>query len=144
MKSLFFKYFLILSTLFLLFGCKALVSKQSLPVELQRQWMLTSIVGYTKEQLMKNKAQLDLKLHSGNIANLGCGNFSVQVSGIVDDKIKFKTKDNPFKNCIKTEAIEYVFRNEMAKVNRYEIEGHFLKLYHNDQLLLKFVASDWD
>lgn len=128
----------------MLFNCNALISKQNLPIELERQWMLTSITGFTKEKLIKNKAQLDLTRYSGRKANLGCGDFLVEVLQVNADKIKFKTKENSSKKCIETDVLEYVFRNELGTVNRYKIEGHFLKLYQNDKIVMEFVAADWD
>lgn len=128
----------------MLLNCKALISKQNLPIELERQWMLTSITGFTKEKLIKNKVQLDLTQYSGMKANLGCGDFLVGVHQVNADKIKFKTKENSSKKCIETDVLEYVFRNELGTVNRYKIEGHFLKLYKNDKIVMEFVAADWD
>ena len=130
--------------MFVLFNCKGLVTKQSLPIEIERQWMLTSITGFTKEKLMKNKAQLDLTVHSGKKANLGCGFFDVEILKLNEDKIKFKIKENLAKKCVESDVLEYVFRNELAAVNRYKIEGHFLKLYQNDKIVMEFVAADWD
>ncbi len=128
----------------MLVSCNALITKQSIPIELERQWMLTSIVGFAKEKLVRNKAQLDLTQYSGKKANLGCGDFAIEVAQLNGDKIKFKSKDNPAKKCIDSDVLEYVFRNELATVNRYKIEGHFLKLYQNDKIVMEFVAADWD
>ncbi len=144
MKLVKSKYFLFLIPLFILLNCKVLISKQNLPTELERQWMLTSITGFTKEKLIKNKVQLDLTQYSGRKANLGCGDFLVGVHQVNADKIKFKTKENSSKKCIDSDVLEYVFRNELGTVNRYKIEGHFLKLYQNDKIVMEFVAADWD
>ncbi len=138
------KIFFFLIPLITFLDCKALISKQNLPIALERQWMLTSITGFTKEKLIKNKAQLDLTQYSGSKANLGCGDFLVEVLQVDADKIKFKTQDNSSKKCIDSDVLEYVFKNELGVVNSYKIEGHLLKLYRNHKIVMVFVATDWD
>lgn len=144
MKVNFLKYISIFVLVSSLVSCNALVSQSTLPIELKRQWMLTSLVGYSKENLMKNQAQLHFRDNPKAFANLGCGDFSIKVVEVNHQKIILKTLDHLNKNCSSSDGVEYVFREEIARVNRYEVSGHFLKLFDNEKIVMVFVASDWD
>jgi len=44
----------------------------------------------------------------------------------------------------KANAVEQSLHQALAKVNALLVEWPFLNMYHNDELLIQFVAEDWD
>ncbi|SDQ40666.1 heat shock protein HslJ [Chryseobacterium soldanellicola] len=114
----------------------------------QREWMLVSLNNFTKDQLIKNKAGINLtakkegnKIRGG--AFMGCNrmfftsefknNGKVEISGLGSTMMACQSMD-----------IENAFSKSFEKMTKYSVEGHFLTLYDENGGQMKFVAADWD
>lgn len=115
---------------------------------LQREWMLISFENYTKDELIKNKAEVNLtaKAENGNItgtAFMGCNkilitsefknNGEIKISGVKSSAVACKNMD-----------LETSFLKKVGKMKRYSVEGHFLTLHDGQGNAMKFIAADWD
>ncbi|WBV59377.1 META domain-containing protein [Chryseobacterium camelliae] len=144
----------VLSVLFLgiLFNCTSTI-KQNIPIDtskyhIQREWMLVSLGSFTKADLMKNEAKIDLtaKQEEGKIrggAYMGCNRMSFTAEFKNNGKVKFLGLLSTMKACQNME-LENEFRKKFETMIKYTVEGHFLTLSDDKGNVMKFVASDWD
>lgn len=139
--SAFLAFFVL--TLFL--NCSA--SKGNNP-HYQREWMMVSMDAFTKQQLIDNKAGINLTGEKiGNqvkgTAKMGCNSifflFELKNSG----KIKISGVGSTMMACENME-LENAFMKNFENMNRYKIDGHRLTLSDPNGNEMKFVAADWD
>ncbi|MFL9834114.1 META domain-containing protein [Chryseobacterium terrae] len=114
----------------------------------QREWMLVSFDDFTKEQLVKNKAQINLTapVTDGKIkgtAMMGCNRMFFTLEFKSKSKVKISGLGSTLMACQEME-IEEEFTKVFEKMNRYQIDGHFLTLYDDKGTQMKFLAADWD
>lgn len=114
----------------------------------QREWMMVSFDGFTKEQLMKNKAEINLTepVKDGKIrgtAMMGCNRMFFTLELKSKSKVKISGLGSTLMACQDME-IEDKFTKVFEKMTRYEIDGHFLTLYDDKGAQMKFIAADWD
>ncbi|MGG7439641.1 META domain-containing protein [Chryseobacterium arthrosphaerae] len=115
---------------------------------LQRQWMLVSFEGFTKEQLIANKAEINLtsKMEKGKIqgsAYLGCNQMSFSSEFQKGGKVKISKGVSTAKAC-QDMNLETAFQKKFETMTKYSVEGHFLTLSDENGSQMKFVAADWD
>lgn len=141
----------ILSFLFAFFilnlvaNCSAVKSNNQ---HYQREWMMVSFDGFTKEQLVKNKAEINLTepVKDGKIrgtAMMGCNRMFFTLEFKSKSKVRISGLGSTLMACQDME-IEDNFTKVFEKMTRYEIDGHFLTLYDDKGAQMKFVAADWD
>lgn len=129
----------------------AVVSCSSVPEKnpnLQRQWMLISFGNFPKEELIKNKAEINLTstIEKGKIkgrAIMGCNNMFFTSEFKTGGKVKISGVGSTLKACQNME-LETAFGQKFDKMTNYSIEGHFLTLSDDNGNAMKFVAADWD
>lgn len=141
----------ILLSIFAILLLGAVVSCSSVPEKnpaLQRQWMLISFKNFSKEELVKNKAEINLTgtMEKGKIrggANMGCNNIFFTSEFKSGGKVKISGVGSTLKACQNME-LETAFSEKFDKMTNYSIEGHFLTLSDDSGDSMKFVAADWD
>lgn len=142
------KPLLITALLSIILFCNSCKSPQATTEHYKRQWMLISFKEYTKGALVKNKAALNLtQPPSENTADfynafMGCNNIRLKVVLSENNEIAFSDIISTKMFC--EDPLESDFLKEITTINQYKIEGHYLSLYRDDQLVMKFIAADWD
>ncbi|OCA80649.1 heat-shock protein [Chryseobacterium contaminans] len=144
MKKILFPFFAVLF-LGLVFNCSAVPDKNP---SIQRQWMLISFDGYSKDQLIAHKAEINLtgKMEKGKIqgsAYMGCNQMSFSSEFKNDGKVKISQGVSTMKAC-QDMNLEISFQKKFETMTTYSVEGHFLTLSDNQGNTMKFVAADWD
>jgi len=115
---------------------------------IQRQWMMVSFDMFTKEQLMKNKAEINLtaEMKDGKIrgtAFMGCNRMFFNSQFKSKNKVKISGVGSTLMACQEME-LENKFVKAFETMTHYKIEGHFLTLYDEKGNEMKFLAADWD
>lgn len=115
---------------------------------LQRQWMLVSLDGFSKDQLIAHKAEMNLTANivKGKIqasAYMGCNRMSFVSEFKKEGKVKISKGISTMKAC-QDMNLETSFQKKIETMTNYSIEGHFLMLSDDQGNLMKFVAADWD
>lgn len=114
----------------------------------QREWMMVSFDGFTKELLVKNKAEINLTapIEDGKIkgtAMMGCNKMFFTLGFKSKNRVKISGLGSTLIACQEME-IEDKFTKVFEKMTHYEIKGHFLTLYDGKGTQMKFIAADWD
>ncbi|WP_223557989.1 META domain-containing protein [Chryseobacterium lathyri] len=141
----------ILVSFFAILLLGAVVSCSSVPQKnpsLQRQWMLISFDQFSKEELVRNKAEINLTgiMEKGKIkggANMGCNSMFFTAEFKTNGKVKISGVGSTLKACQNME-LENAFIQKFDKMTNYSIEGHFLTLSDDNGNSMKFLAADWD
>lgn len=115
---------------------------------LQRQWMLISLDGFSKDQLIAHKAEMNLtsNMVKGKIqgsAYMGCNRMSFVSEFKKEGKVKISKGISTMKAC-QDMNLEISFQKKIETMTHYSIEGHFLTLSDDQGNSMKFVAADWD
>lgn len=115
---------------------------------LQRQWMLVSFGNFPKEELIKNKAEVNLTANKENgkirgSAYMGCNRMFFTSEFKDSGKVNISGVGSTMMACQNME-LENTFLKKIDKVTKYSIDGHFLTLSDESGNTMKFVASDWD
>ncbi|AZA80279.1 META domain-containing protein [Chryseobacterium sp. G0186] len=110
--------------------------------------MLVSFDGFSKEQLIANKAEVNLtaKMENDKIqgnAYMGCNQMSFTTEFKKGGKVKISQGVSTMKACQNME-LETSFQKKFETMTKYKVEGHFLTLSDNNGNSMKFVAADWD
>ncbi|WP_228441332.1 META domain-containing protein [Chryseobacterium phosphatilyticum] len=127
------------------FNCSAIPDKNPY---LQRQWMLVSFDNFTKDQLIAQKAEVNLtaKMEDGKIqgsAYMGCNQMSFITEFKKNGKVKISQGVSTMKAC-QDMTLETAFQKKFDTMTKYSLEGHFLTLSDDNGNSMKFVAADWD
>ncbi len=115
---------------------------------LQRQWMLISLDGFSKDQLIAKKAEMNLTANMVDGKNqasayMGCNQMSFVAEFKKGGKVKISKGISTMKAC-QDMALETSFQKKIERMTRYSIQGHFLTLTDENGNSMKFVAADWD
>lgn len=137
---------LILMPLFILFfpACSSLPESSSY----QRQWMLTEMKGFTKDQLVKSKAYIDFsptkspKNHYS--AYMGCNRLFLTAVFGKNQNVKFSNVGGTMMYCSEFMELEGAFAKYLPGMTIYKISGHELLLSDGKENIMKFIAADWD
>lgn len=146
MKKILLSIFAVL-LLGLVLNCSAVPDKNP---SLQRQWMLVSFDGFSKELLVANKAEINLiaNMVDGKIqgnAYMGCNQMSFVSEFKKGGKVKISNGVSTMKACQGQDMnLETSFQKKFETMTKYSVEGHFLTLTDDNGNLMKFVAADWD
>ncbi|WP_294300355.1 META domain-containing protein [uncultured Chryseobacterium sp.] len=115
---------------------------------LKRDWMLVSFKNYTKEDLIRNQAKIDLtasaengKIRGGAFA--GCNKVFFTAAFKKDGTVKFSDIGSTLMAC-QDMKLEHDFVKNFGTMQYFKLEGHFLILNDNQGNTMKFIASDWD
>lgn len=141
----------ILLSLFAVLLLGVVLNCSSMPAKnpsLQRQWMLVSLDGFSKDQLIANKAEMNLTANivDGKIqasAYMGCNQMSFVTEFKKGGKVKISKGVSTMKAC-QDMNLETSFQEKIETMTKYSVEGHFLTLTDDNGNSMKFVAADWD
>lgn len=140
MKGLF-----LISTIFIMMGCSPKIQHQR---SIKRSWMLVEFAEYSKEFLIKNKAELSLSNfpneRNKDVAFLGCNNIFLKTKFKENGICQFSKIETTEKFCADKMQLETEFIKQLPKMRNYKIESHFLTLSDGKENRMKFVAADWD
>ena len=132
-----------LSLLSMLFVGLSCTSQSKLP-NYNRKWMLVEFQGFTKENLIKNKAYIDLTDKENGGAKMGCNGMFFTYKVKSQNKIEFSQIGSTMMYCDGNMDLEQKFGQFLPTMTHYEVKGHFLTLKNNKGETMKFVAEDWD
>ncbi|WBV55335.1 META domain-containing protein [Chryseobacterium daecheongense] len=128
-----------------------MINCSSVPGEnlsVQREWMLISFGKFDKEEMVKSRAGINLtgamegeKIRGG--AFMGCNKMFFTGEFRKNGKMKISGVGSTMMAC-QNMKLERAFVNSFERITRYSVEGHFLSLYDDKGIVMKFVASDWD
>ncbi|WP_312769753.1 META domain-containing protein [Epilithonimonas sp.] len=137
----------VLSLLMLLmYSCKTSNQSATTMENIHRKWMLVEYKDFTKDELVKLEANMDLTNNSDApnryTAKMGCNGmfFTAEFN---KGKAKFSGVGSTMMYCDGRMRLEESFGKELPNMNQYKIEGHFLTLT-DGKSTMKFVAADWD
>jgi heat shock protein HslJ len=141
----------ILLSLFAVLLLGVVLNCSSMPAKnpsLQRQWMLVSLDGFSKDRLIANKAEMNLTANmvDGKIqasAYMGCNQMSFVTEFKKGGKVKISKGVSTMKAC-QDMNLETSFQKKIETMTKYSVEGHFLTLTDDNGSSMKFVAADWD
>lgn len=112
---------------------------------LNRQWMLTGMEGFTKEELMQAKAGIDLTNSENAHSKVGCNNMRLKTILQPDNRVQFTNLSVTKMYCAPFMKLEAAYIEKLQQVRMYTIEGHLLKLKDGaGNWLITAVAADWD
>ena len=146
------KALLIIGILFLLAGtqnCKSQSTEVVVPVvdnnqdQLKRIWMLVEFQNFSKEDLIKNKAQMNLKDLKIPSANMGCNSINFRME-IKKGVLKFLPGMRTEMFCENKMQLENAFCLALQGDYSYKIAGQKLFLSNSKNEKMTFVAQDWD
>ncbi|ASK31343.1 heat-shock protein [Chryseobacterium sp. T16E-39] len=144
MKKIFISLFGILF-LGMMVNCSSVPDKNP---SIQREWMLISFGNFSKDQMVKSRAGINLtaKMEGGKIrggAFMGCNRMFFTGEFKNNGKMKISGVGSTMMAC-QDMKLERAFVNSFERITQYSVEGHFLTLSDNKGVVMKFVASDWD
>lgn len=114
--------------------------------DINRKWMLVEYKDFTKEELTKLGANMDLTTMKDSpnryTAKMGCNGmfFTAEFN---KGKAKFSGVGSTMMYCEGRMKLEEQFGKDLPNMSQYKIDGHFLNLSGGD-VTMKFVAADWD
>lgn len=139
------KGFFLISTIFIMMGCSPKIQHHK---SIKRSWMLVEFAEYSKEFLIKNKAELRLSnfLNDKNkdVVFLGCNTIFLKTKFKENGICQFSNIETTEKFCTDKMQLETEFIKQLPKMRNYKIEGHILTFSDGKDNRMKFVASDWD
>lgn len=115
---------------------------------IKREWMLVSFKEYTKENLIRHQARINLTdpAQDGKIkgtAFFGCNKISFTATFKKNGTVQFSGISQIRTVCPEMK-LENDFSTTFKKMQHYRLEGHFLMLNDNQGNSMKLIASDWD
>lgn len=114
----------------------------------QREWMMVSFDEFSKQQLIENKAKINLTGEKkGNqvkgFANMGCNRIFFIAELKNNGKVKISEIGSTEMAC-QNMKLENAFIKKFSNMKNYLIEGHRLTLSDVNGNQMKFIAADWD
>ena len=117
----------------------------TLSTEKVRMWMVTSLDGFSKDQLIHNQAYIDLSTSTRQKAFAGCNQISFTAKERNGNEILFSDIVTTLKACPGNEAMETQLNKVLDQARSILVEGHQMSLFDQQgKLLLKAIAADWD
>lgn len=141
----------ILTSIFAILFLGLLINCSSTQVQkphIQREWMLIYFADFTKDQLIKGKANINLtSKQEGNeikgSAYMGCNRMFFNAEFKSNGKVKISGLGSTKMAC-QNMSLENSFAQSFGKMEKYYVEGHFLTFTDERGNTMKFVAADWD
>lgn len=110
--------------------------------------MLVEFKNFSKDFLVKNKANLDLSATKSpkNQYNafMGCNRMFMTADFQAGGRAEFSKVNSTMMLCQENMELEMAFATELPKMKHYKIDGHFLTLSAENGEKMKFIAADWD
>lgn len=116
--------------------------------QIQREWMLVSFEEYTKPDLIKYKAGINLTASAENgkikgSAFMGCNRMFFSSEFKNNGQLKLSGLGSTMMACPDMK-LEDDFSKSFKNMTSYSVEGHFLTVKDDQGKTMKFVAADWD
>lgn len=135
----------------MLLNCSTVNGRTSLAdqnSQIQREWMLVSFGDYTKSDLMKNGAQVNLtqKAEHNKIkgtAFMGCNSMFFTSEFKNSGDLKISEIGSTLKACQEMK-LETDFAKTFRNMTKYTIKGHMLTVTDDQGNKMEFIAADWD
>lgn len=105
--------------------------------------MLVSFDAFTKQELVKSKAGINLTGEKNGTAMMGCNKIIFTFEFKNNGKIKISEIGSTEMAC-QNMNIENAFLKKFGTMTNYKIEGHRLTLSDVFGNEMKFIAADWD
>jgi len=142
------KIILFVSAIFCLFFVMNCSSLQRSKPHIQREWMLVSFDRFTKQQLIKSKAGINLtgEKEDGKIkgtSSMGCNRIFFTSEFKINGKMNISGLGGTEMACEDMD-LENAFMEKFKNMKSYTIEGHYLILSDEKGNQMKFIAADWD
>lgn len=138
----------LLSAIFILVLMVGCTTQKPSYDSLHRQWMLVEFKNFSKDLMVKNKANLDLSATKSpkNQYNafMGCNRMFMTAEFKDNGKVKFSDVGSTMMYCDQAMDLEDEFAKTLPTMTNYKIEGHNLILSDGKGNSMKFIASDWD
>lgn len=128
----------------LLQSCSVFNRELNAPEELKEKWMLVEMKGETKESLSKAKAYVSFDGKNQGASFAGCNNMFFRYKYLGKGKLAISRVSSTKKYCPDNGNLEEKVANAIAKVNRYQRDGHHILMYAGQDLILKGIETDWD
>lgn len=132
----------------LMFSCNSQKLDEKSNVNLQREWMMISFKDYSKQDLNRHEAKINLipnaEQSNQYSAKMGCNNLFFTAKLKSGNKIEFSNVGGTLMFCQDKMDLERNFGKALPTMTDYKIEGHFLTLSSKNGDNIKFVAADWD
>ncbi len=109
--------------------------------DLKRIWMLTELEQFTKDELVKKQAYLDLTQPQNAASKMGCNQLSFPYTVKGDSEIAFTGGFSTKMHC-QDMQLETTFSKWITEVSTYKLAGHQLILTTKDGKKMVFVAQD--
>lgn len=140
-----FSVIVFLIGIFFLQNCS---TKNLVSEEINRQWMLIEFQNFSRDLMVKNRAQIDLASTKTTPnqygAEMGCNKMFFTAKFYSNGTVKFSDVGSTMMYCENNMELESAFGKELPKMTKYKIDGHHLTLSDNSGNTMKFVAADWD
>ncbi|MCJ8155594.1 META domain-containing protein [Chryseobacterium sp. SSA4.19] len=129
----------------LMINCSSVITKDP---GFQREWMLICFENYSKQDLIKYKARVDLSSSNENgkikgSAYMGCNKIFFYTEFRNSGKLKISGLGSTMMACPDMK-LEDDFSKRFKNMSYYQVDGHFLTLTDRQGYIMKFVAADWD
>jgi len=138
---------LMMAGIIIFITCSSAKNNNSETQNIHRKWMMTEYKNFTKEELVKLNAYIDLSenpvVKNKYGAKMGCNNMFFTAE-FKNGKAKFSQIGSTMMYCEGRMKLEEAFGKDLPEMNTYKIEGHFLILSDGKENRMKFVAADWD
>lgn len=114
----------------------------------QREWMLVSFDQFPKQELIENKAGINLTGEKINTevkgsAAMGCNKIFFTTEFKNNGKLNISNLGSTEMAC-QNMSLENAFIKKFGNMTNYKIEGHRLTLSDKNGNEMKFIAADWD
>lgn len=134
-----------LLTLLFLSSCK---SVSLIDKNLEKKWYIVELKGYTKEDLIKNKASIEFAKDAENKlmemrAFAGCNQMMYSAEILKGNKLKINGGASTLMAC-QDMQMESNLSAQLIQMKKYSIEGHYLILSDEKGNKIKLLAEDWD
>lgn len=139
---------LVLCSLIMLLFLSSCKTATSMDKNLQKKWYIVELKGYTKENLVKNKANIEFLKETENKfteirAFAGCNQMMFSGEVLKENKLKINGGAATLMAC-KDMQMEADLAKQLVKMSKYTIEGHYLTLSDEKGNTIKLLAEDWD
>ncbi|MCU7693642.1 META domain-containing protein [Haoranjiania flava] len=125
--------------------CNACSKQAGSSQPLESKWMVTEMPGFTKEELMKVNAHIDLRNPENSTGSLDCNHLFWKTTTKNNGTIAFSQVNYTYKYCEGQMAMESKFVEIAPSITSYKLEGHFLYLYDKQgKQLIKAINPAWD
>lgn len=111
---------------------------------LKRTWYLVDIEGFSRQQLVAEKAALDLTNLANASGYMGCNQLGFAIDAAENGYISFKSISSTRMYCGEEMKLEQKFSVLLPDIRTYRIRGHYLILESQTGQQMKFVVQDWD